>query len=161
MTRLVLNRIFIFFAFSSALSLGSSDADVKTIYLVSSCHLDVGFANTAANIVNEYFDKYFPEIIQIANDLRRREGKERLVFTTHPFLVYLYYNCYPELGLHCPNETQVGEFTDAIIRGDVVWHAFPFNAQMEFYDKSLADFGFSVTHMLDSMFGKEPTVTMS
>lgn len=119
------------------------------------------FANTAANIVNEYFDKYFPEIIQIANDLRRREGKERLVFTTHPFLVYLYYNCYPELGLHCPNETQVGEFTDAIIRGDVVWHAFPFNAQMEFYDKSLADFGFSVTHMLDSMFGKEPTVTMS
>ena len=155
-------RIFVFFfAFSFVLSPDSSNANVKTIYLVSSCHLDVGFANTAANIVNEYFDKYFPETIQIANDLRQREGKERLVFTTHPFLVYLYYNCYPELGLHCPNETQLGEFTEAISRGDVVWHAFPFNAQMEFYDESLADFGFSVTHMLDSMFGREPTVTMS
>lgn len=149
-----------FLAFSSVLS-SDSVTNVTTVYLVSSCHLDVGFANTATNIVNEYFDKYFPETIQTANDLRQRVGEERLVFTTHPYLVYLYYNCHPELGLHCPNETRLREFTEAVSRGDIVWHAFPFNAQMEFYDESLADFGFKVTRLLDSMFGKEPTITMS
>ena len=146
---------------SPALIQGISAANITTIYLVSSCHLDVGFANTAANIVNEYFDKYFPEAVQIAQELRQRGGEERLVFTTHPYLVYLYYNCYTELGLHCPNTAQLSNFTAAIKRGDIVWHAFPFNAQMEFYDESMADFGFKVTHQLDAQFGRDPTITMS
>ena len=137
------------------------DANITTIYLISSCHLDVGFANTEANIVNEYFDKYFPAAIKNAQDLRKLGGKERLVFTTHPFLVHLYYNCYPALGLHCPSQVQLEDFTAAINRGDIVWHAFPFNAQMEFYDSSLADFGFRMTHELDKKFGRNATMTMS
>ena len=136
-------------------------ANVTTIYLVSSCHLDVGFADTAANIVNEYFDRYFPEAIEFANILRKLGVEERLVFTTHPYLVYLYMNCHPELGLHCPSNAQLQNFTDAVKRGDIVWHAFPFNAEMEFYDRFMADFGFKVTHALDEYYGKEPTITMS
>ena len=142
-----------------------ADKDITTIYLVSSCHLDVGFANTAANIVNEYFQKYFPEAVQIAEQLRASGGEERLVFTTHSFLVYLYLNCRSDfektLGLQCPNSTQVAAFSAAVKRGDIVWHAFPFNAQMEFYDAAMADFGFNVTHMLDAQFSKSPANTMS
>ena len=61
--------------------------NISTIYLVSSCHLDVGFADSAANIVNRYFDFFFPEAILIANTLREYGGEERLVFTTHSYLV--------------------------------------------------------------------------
>ena len=142
-------------------SLKAATANVTTVYLVSSCHLDVGFANTATNIVNEYFDKYFPEAILNADVLRKLGGEERLVFTTHPYLVYLYMNCHPQLGLHCPDSAQLLNFTDAVKRGDIVWHAFPFNAQMEFYNHFMADFGFKITHELDEHYGREPTVTMS
>ena len=140
---------------------GSLGENITTIYLVSSCHLDVGFADTSANIVNEYFDRHFPKAIRIAQELREIGTEERLVFTTHSFLVYLYYNCLPELGLHCPNESQRLEFTNAIKQGDITWHAFPFNSQMEFYDVSLADFGFKLSHKLDAQFGKKPSITMS
>ena len=146
------------------------DANITTVYLISSCHLDVGFADTAQNIVNEYFDKYFPNAVNTAKELRNLGVEERLVFTTHPYLVYLYLNCsfisnsithYTKIGLHCPNQTQLQDFTDAIRRGDIVWHAFPFNAQMEFFDSALADFGFQLTHWLDAMFGRKATITMS
>ena len=139
------------------------DANITTVYLISSCHLDVGFANTAQNIVNEYFDKYFPDAVRIAKELRDLGAEERLVFTTHSYLVYLYLNCpvSPKLGLHCPSQEQLQDFTDAVKRGDIVWHAFPFNAQMEFFNEALADFGFQMTHKLDEMFGRNATITMS
>ena len=137
--------------------------DIIKVYLVSSCHLDVGFANSAVDIVNEYFDKYFPEAIRNAIELREIFGDVGLVFTTHSFLVYLYLNChdFPDLELHCPTDSEVKAFSDAVLRGDIVWHAFPFNAQMEFYDESLAEFGFMLTHMLDKKFGLPPKITMS
>ena len=69
-------------------------ANISTVYLVSSCHLDVGFADTAVNIVNEYFDVYFPTTIAVVKVLKEAGLEETLVFTTHPFfLVFLYLNC--------------------------------------------------------------------
>ena len=135
--------------------------NITTVYLVSSCHLDVGFANTSVNIVNEYFDVYFPATIDIVKEMQQYGLEETLVFTTHPFLVYLYINCYKELGLHCPSAQSVADFTAAVHSGHITWHAFPFNAELEFYDTSLAAFGFQVTHELDKMFGRNKTITMS
>ena len=137
------------------------DVNISTIYLISSCHLDVGFANTAVNILNEYFLLYFPEAISVANELRAQGGVERLVFTTHPYLVYLYTNCIPQLGLACPNQTQLDAFYKAVDIGDIVWHAFPFNSQIEYYDVSMVDFGFRLTHLLDDHFNLTHKITMS
>ena len=138
-----------------------STTNITTVYLVSSCHLDVGFANTAANIVNEYFDTYFPAVPKIVDQLQQAGLSETLVFTTHPFLVWLYLNCYPELGLHCPGSQAVQNFTAAVKSDHITWHAFPFNSEVEFYDSSLASFGFQLTHQLDKLFGRNSTITMS
>ena len=136
--------------------------NISTIYLVSSCHLDVGFADSAANIVNRYFDFFFPEAILIANTLREYGGEERLVFTTHSYLVSLYLDCPPNMGLHCPSAEAVGRFKDAVNRGDIMWHAFPFNGEPEYFQRPLiVEAGFNVTHRLDDMFGRAHTVTMS
>ena len=136
--------------------------NISTIYLVSSCHLDVGFADSAANIVNRYFDFFFPEAILIANTLREYGGEERLVFTTHSYLVSLYLDCPPNMGLHCPSEEAVDRFKDAVNRGDITWHAFPFNGEPEYFQRPLmVEAGFNVTHHLDDMFGRAHTVTMS
>ena len=136
--------------------------NITTIHLVSSCHLDVGFADSATNIVNRYFDVFFPEAILRADLLRRLGGDERLVFTTHSYLVSLYLDCPPNMGLHCPSEHARKNFTDAIMRGDITWHAFPFNAQPEYLLQYLMiEIAVGLTHTLDDMFAKQITTTMS
>ena len=121
----------------------------------------MGFANTAANIVNEYFYIYFPAVIKTVEEMKLLGLEETLVFTTHPFLVYLYINCYAELGLHCPSAQSIADFTSAVHSGHITWHAFPFNAELEFYDVSLAEFGFQIAHQLDKTFGTNLKITMS
>ena len=136
--------------------------NISTIYLVSSCHLDVGFADSAVNIVNRYFDHFFHEAILIAKTLRIFGGKERLVFTTHSYLVSLYMDCPPNMGIHCPTEEAKSKFKDAVSRGDITWHAFPFNTEPEYYRiPLLVESGFNLTHRLDEAFGRPHTVTMS
>ena len=121
--------------------------NITKVYLVSSCHLDLGFADSLVNIVNRYFDDFFPAAIKTARELKT-ESKERLVFTTHPYLVWLYTYCPIGSGLHCPDNASLESFKTAVRDGDIVWHAFPFNAQPEVYDMDMADFGFQLTNKL-------------
>jgi hypothetical protein len=100
----------------------------------------VGFA---VNVINTYFDVYFPRAADLADAMRKLPGGRRFIYTTHPWLVDLYTNC-PELSgfpgdgtLHCPNQTMLSKVESAIRRGDIVWHAFPFNAEPEIYDARL------------------------
>ena len=34
--------------------------DVTKVHVINSCHLDIGFADSSANIINRYFDNFFP-----------------------------------------------------------------------------------------------------
>ena len=37
-----------------------SFAAIKTVHVINSCHLDIGFADSSAGIINEYFDHHLP-----------------------------------------------------------------------------------------------------
>jgi hypothetical protein len=39
------------------------------VHVVQSCHLDVGFADTCAGIVNRYFDKFYLNVIETSANL--------------------------------------------------------------------------------------------
>ena len=52
-------------------------------------------------------------------------------------------------------------FEAAVHRGDIYWHALPFNGQLEFFDVSLLEFAVQLTHELDVKFGLPPKKTMS
>ena len=133
---------------------------VDKVYLISSCHLDLGFADTLVNIVNRYFDEFFPQAIQLGQELLHMDREEKLVFTTHSYLVWLYLNCPLESGLHCPDETAISDLKNAVRDGIIVWHSFPFNAEPEVYDSSLMDFGFLLTANVSEQLGFRP-VAMS
>lgn len=72
------------------------------MHVVQACHLDVGFSDLAINVINKYFDSYFPEAIttatQLANDTSTEAG---LIFTTQSWLVSLYLDC-PTNGFPVP-----------------------------------------------------------
>ena len=136
--------------------------NITTIHLISSCHLDIGFADNVTAIINKYFDVFFPQAISVAESLRALGGEERLVFTTHSYLVSLYLDCPTNMGLHCPSKEDKTNFIDAVKQGDITWHAFPFNSQPEYLLKPLmVDVAVNLTHRLDDKFGRPHTITMS
>ncbi len=45
---------------------------------------------------------------------------------------------------------QVQAFKAAVARGDITWHAFPFNAELELYSPVFVDEGIALTHRIDA-----------
>lgn len=77
------------------------------------------------------------------------------------YLVSLYLDCPPGMGLHCPTPAAAAAMRAAIVRGDITYHAFPFNAEPELYSPTLFAEGVALTHALDAQFGLPPKRTMS
>jgi len=160
---------------------------VKTVHVINSCHLDIGFADSSAGIVNRYFDSHFPSAIRVDAELRRNENytDTKLNFMFQSWMIDLYLDCPVGMGLHCPNETQVQDFEDAIRNNVVSWHAvrtcfflhpffftlflslslihiqFPHNAQLEIMGKTMIALGLNSTFRLDDRFGKPRKRTLS
>ena len=66
------------------------------------------------------------------------------MWTTQAYLVSLYLSCPSGMGLHCPEEADRDRLRKAVRRGDVGYHAFPFNAQPELCDAGLFAAGFEL-----------------
>lgn len=85
---------------------------------------EIGFIH---NILNRYFNLYFPRAIDLAQQMRQRNGTEKFIYTTHPWLVSLYLDCPIGMDVTCPTSDAISAFKQAISRGDITYHATPFN----------------------------------
>lgn len=70
---------------------------------------------------------------------------DAFVYTTHAWLLSLFFDCPTGIGLECPDEAAVAVLDAAIRRGDVTWHAGPFNAQVRFSERV---YGWTITRNL-------------
>jgi hypothetical protein len=122
------------------------NTDIQTVHLVFKTHLDVGFTDYAQNVVTRYFEKYIPLAIDVAEELRRLGGPERLIWTTGSWLIYEY--------LHQATATKRTRMETAIRAGDLAWHGLPVTWYSELLDPSLFRYGLSLAHELDEKFGK-------
>eukprot|EP00698_Gefionella_okellyi_P013605 TRINITY_DN3736_c0_g1_i1.p1 TRINITY_DN3736_c0_g1~~TRINITY_DN3736_c0_g1_i1.p1 ORF type:complete len:789 (-),score=169.87 TRINITY_DN3736_c0_g1_i1:1170-3536(-) len=137
-----------------------ADTEITTVHVIQACHLDVGFADSAIGIINRYFDHHFPMIAEVGEELRKTSS-HRLRFMTQSYLVSLYLDCPPSMGIHCPNDTARAAFLGALQNGDATYHAFPFNAEPELYSPLTVVAGVELTHILDKQLGMQPKATMS
>lgn len=64
------------------------------------------------------------------NDWMDVVGSDRFIYTTQPYILSLYLDCHPGMGLHCPGEAAVAAVRAAIKRGAISWHAMPFNVSI-------------------------------
>ncbi|KAL4420038.1 hypothetical protein ABPG77_001288 [Micractinium sp. CCAP 211/92] len=136
-----------------------ADEPVELVRIVFSSHLDVGYTNIDSEVINTWFHEHYPRAIQVAQELRKRGGPERLVFLTHSWLVALYLDCPPHIGIKCPNSTAA--FEAAVRRGDIYWHALPHVAQIELFDPPLLEAAVQLSHRLNERFGLPPALTMN
>jgi hypothetical protein len=122
-------------------------AGLQRVHLIFKTHLDVGFTDFAANIVQHYFDHYIPAAIDLARSQRVQYGRPTFIWTTGSWLIYEY------LEQATPAARKAME--DAILAGDIAWHALPFTVHSENMRPSLFRFGLSLSQQLDHRFGRQ------
>lgn len=119
--------------------------EVKRVLVMFKCHLDVGYTNTQTNVTRQYFNSYYPEAMRIAAAMREA-GNDRYVWTTGSWLLYEY--------LEQATSEQRKHMDNAIIAGDIAWHALPFNWQTEMLDRSMIEGSLGLAKSLDARFGR-------
>ena len=142
------------------LAAAAQAAEVSKVHVLFMNHLDVGFASghgeerpgLAATVLDIYFNEYFPKALEVAEAMRST-GDDRFVYTTKAWLVSLYLDCPTGMGFQCPSAEARQTFEAAIRRGDIQWHAFPFNTQAELMDASMVRFALQLSHDLDDRYG--------
>ena len=124
-----------------------SEGTVSTVYVLSMCHLDVGFTDTERNVLLTYFDNYLPRAMDLAETFRNSQGEERYVWTIASWMIYQY--------LEQATPKQRKRMENAIQSGDIAWHAMPFTWQSEMLDRSLIASAMKISTSLDQRFGKK------
>ena len=119
---------------------------VRRVLVIFKCHFDAGFVDTQQNVVQKYFQKYFPAAIQVARE-SREQGRPRYVWTTGSWLLYEY--------LEQASKEDRQNTENAIADGDLAWHALPFSWQTELMDDSQITGSVSLSRSLDARFGKK------
>jgi hypothetical protein len=124
------------------------DPEVKRVLVMFKCHFDAGFVDTQAAIVSRYFQKFFPQAISLAAQLRQ-SGSQRYVWTTGSWLLYEY--------LEAATPEERSRMEKAIAQGDIAWHALPFSWQTEMMDPSMIAGAIGLSQTLDRRFGRTTT----
>lgn len=118
----------------------------QRIHLIFKTHLDIGFTDFASAVIQNYFSKYIPSALHTAYEMRRTDQSEKFIWTTGSWLIYEY--------LEQAKPAQRKEMENAILAGDITWHALPFTTHTELMDVELFRFGLSLSQELDHRFGK-------
>src|SRR6266478_633725 len=124
------------------------DLSVKRVLVMFKCHLDVGFIDTQAAVIRKYFEQHFPQAIQIAKTLRQ-SGEDRYVWTTGSWLLYEY--------LEQAGTEERKRMEQAVVAGDIAWHALPFTWQTELLNRSAIAGAIGFSKSLDQRFGRKTT----
>ena len=134
-----------------------SKVSLKRIHVVQGCHFDAGFVAPDPMIINRWWHEFFPLAYKVGSTLAASNNGTsgpQLHFTAQSWLVQMFLNCPPEYqarGVVCPSSTAISQFREAVKKGFITWHAFPFNGQAEIFDASMFSFGFEMTHQLDDI----------
>lgn len=133
-----------------------SDTEITTVHVINSCHLDIGFADSSAGIINRYFDHHFPLAISVGKQMR--DGvpgytDNKLNFMFQSWVVDAYLNCPPNMALHCPSSTQQDALVAAVKAGHITYHAFPHNAELEIMDPGIRYMRYTVRYTVHEAYG--------
>ena len=69
------------------------------IIILCSLFADVGYAGLINEILNEYFQIYYPRAVKVWEGLKSGGYVESFIYTTHPWLVTMYLDCPPNFVL--------------------------------------------------------------
>ena len=132
------------------------------LFILFRNHLDVGYNGIPAtgfvnNILNVYFHQYFPRAAILAEQIRRLSLDDSFVYTTHPWLLSMFFDCPPNfvlagIQLKCPSDDELALVERAIRTGAITWHAGAMNVQYEWMDERTLNLSLDLSVSLAKRF---------
>ena len=119
----------------------------RCIHVIFKTHLDVGFTDLAHRVIETYVERFIPQALAMARDLREKHGGPRFVWTTGSWLIHHY--------LEVVSPARRREMERAINQGDIVWHGLPFTTHTELMDAALFRCGLGLSKELDARFDRK------
>ena len=119
-----------------------------TALVVAKTHLDLGFTDLAARVLERYLDELVPAALVTARHLREVDATgtgPRLRWTVGSWLL--------TEALERGDAARRAELEAAIEAGDLAWHAWPFTTHTGLLDPSLAEWATTLSARLDRRFG--------
>eukprot|EP01105_Mastigella_eilhardi_P016897 TRINITY_DN3872_c0_g1_i1.p1 TRINITY_DN3872_c0_g1~~TRINITY_DN3872_c0_g1_i1.p1 ORF type:complete len:728 (+),score=198.55 TRINITY_DN3872_c0_g1_i1:284-2467(+) len=144
---------------------GAPSSEIEYLHVVWSNHFDAGFTDLLINVINKYFDDFFPRAVRTVEDLRYNPGMSWIYTCEAPWLISLYLDDCEHATvpgeLHCPTEDAKNKFRSLIFAGNVTWPAFPFNAEPEIMDASMMGTALDLVQRLDKLLGRQSSISFS
>ncbi len=119
---------------------------MKTVRIIFKTHLDIGFTDLAADVVERYFRDFIVKAVETAEHYRNRSGSFRYRWTVGSWLIHEYLERADEAGRRF--------LARAIEAGDIVWHAMPFTPHTELLTRELLRDGLGISAALDRRFDR-------
>lgn len=125
----------------------SVTGEITRVHVIFKTHLDVGFTDLAANVIRKYLEIFIPSAINLARETREQDVHKRFRWMTGAWLIWQY--------MENADSASRNRMEQAILAGDITWHALPFTMHSELLDPSLFDLGMTLSRTLDKRFGKK------
>lgn len=122
---------------------------VRKVYMIHKTHLDIGFTGFAQEVLDCYVEEFIPRAITTAEHCNK-DGKKNFIWTVGSYLIHYYMEHADAAGRE--------RLTQAILRGDIVWHALPCTTETEVMDGELFRFGLEMGRRLEKQFGLPPHI---
>jgi len=125
---------------------GAEEGPVKKVHVIFKTHLDIGYTDLAANVIEKYRSEFIPAAVRLAKETREQNAAHCFRWTTGAWLIHSY--------LEQADADSRKSMEDAIVAGDICWHALPFTTHSEALDASLFEAGMMLSRNLDERFEK-------
>lgn len=121
--------------------------DIDKVHVIFKTHLDVGFTDLAAQVVDRYMNQFIPDALALGRNMQANHPDEPFCWTVGSWLIHEY--------LERQSPERCAEMEAAIRDELVTWHALPFTTHTEFMDASLLKYGLSISQALDERFNRQ------
>lgn len=118
---------------------------IKKVHVVFKTHLDIGFTDLGAVVMDRYVNDYIPHSINLAFELNT-EKEKKFIWTLGSYLIDQY--------LKHGSADGIDRLKKAIERGDICWHGLACTTHTELMDEELLDFDLGISDRLDRQFGR-------
>ena len=119
----------------------AAPSTAKPVLVVFKTHLDVGFTDAAAHVVNQYLNEFIPNAIRVGYELKDTDTPFR--WTVGSWLIH-----------EALKRDTDGSVEKAVHDGILNWHALPFTTHTELMNGALLERALDISTKLDDRFGK-------
>ncbi|NLC33577.1 MAG: DUF5054 domain-containing protein, partial [Clostridiales bacterium] len=121
--------------------------DIRKVHLVFKTHLDIGFTDFSAHVIDHYLYHYIPAAIAAAQSLNIPGQAKRFVWTVGSYII--------DLAVRTLKGEEAMRLDRAIKNGDITYHALPFTTHSELCSREMFKAGLGIAKRLDERYGKK------